>query len=73
EAALSSLKGKRLSNSVVISGGAAVNEIIVEGIKDVLVENGLDIILPKRVPPNDGGIALGQIIAADLALKPYSL
>ncbi|MEM1532724.1 MAG: carbamoyltransferase HypF [Desulfurococcaceae archaeon] len=73
EAALSSLKGKRLSNSVVISGGAAVNEIIVEGIKDVLVENGLDILLPKRVPPNDGGIALGQIIAADLALKPYSL
>ncbi|MCX8198866.1 MAG: carbamoyltransferase HypF [Sulfolobales archaeon] len=73
EAALASLKGRRLSNSIVISGGAAVNEIIVKGIRDVLVESGVDILLPKRIPPNDGGIALGQIIAADLALKPYSL
>ena len=41
----------------VVSGGASVNSIIVKAIKDVLK----DVIFPKKVPPGDGGIALGQL------------
>ncbi len=48
-------------NRVIISGGAAVNDFIVEGIERILEEKGLRAAFPKRVPPNDGGIALGQI------------
>ena len=41
----------------VVSGGASVNSIMVKAIKDVLN----DVIFPKKVPPGDGGIALGQL------------
>ncbi|MCD6324651.1 MAG: carbamoyltransferase HypF [Desulfurococcales archaeon] len=46
---------------VVLSGGAAVNDWIVKGLEDALKEIALSAILPSRVPPNDGGIALGQV------------
>lgn len=49
---------------VPISGGAAVNEIIYEGLSMRLGEEGLRPVLPRNVPPNDGGIAFGQVIAA---------
>ncbi len=59
-------KGLRgLEGTVVVSGGAAVNDFIIEGIGDALRDYGLDLFLPKRVPANDGGIAVGQIAWAD--------
>ncbi len=54
---------KSTKNIVVVSGGAAVNTIIVKGIKSALNREGIKVYLPKRVPPNDGGIALGQVAA----------
>jgi len=42
------------------SGGAAVNEPLIKGIRRVAG----DVKLPKRVPPGDGGISLGQIAIA---------
>lgn len=60
-----SLKGMRNTEQfVVVSGGAAVNTYIVQGIKEVLREEEIGVLLPKRVPPGDGGIALGQILVA---------
>lgn len=50
------------SDKILVSGGAAVNEYIVRGI--ISGAEGLEVILPKRVPPGDGGIALGQAIYA---------
>ncbi len=41
----------------VVSGGASVNSIIVKAIKDTLGK----VKFPKKVPPGDGGIALGQL------------
>ncbi len=54
--------------TVVLGGGAAVNDYIVEGIERVLRARGIEVCLPRRVPPNDGGVALGQIgyVAAKL-------
>ncbi|MEM0228522.1 MAG: carbamoyltransferase HypF [Ignisphaera sp.] len=65
EAALVSLKGRRNAKQyIVIGGGAAANTHIVRGVKEVLKEYGVDVILPRRLPPSDGGIAFGQIIIA---------
>ena len=44
----------------VASGGAAVNDYIVKGLKRALGA----ILLPKGVPAGDGGIALGQAVIA---------
>ncbi len=48
---------------VVVSGGAAVNEYILKGIKDEVGDRAT-LLLPKEMPPGDGGICLGQIVTA---------
>jgi hydrogenase maturation protein HypF len=64
EIVLKSLYGMRnIEQFVVIGGGAAVNNLIVRGIAEVLSKADVKVYLPKKVPPNDGGIALGQIYA----------
>ena len=49
---------------IVASGGCAVNDIIIRGMGDRLAEEGLSLILNSKVPPGDGGIALGQAYVA---------
>ena len=51
------------SNLVVVSGGAAVNTVLIRGIEDALSGEGVRPILNSKVPPGDGGIALGQVAA----------
>jgi len=48
---------------IYLSGGAAVNDCIVEGIAESIskLDSRLNIRLHKYVPPGDGGISLGQI------------
>jgi hydrogenase maturation protein HypF len=48
---------------VVLSGGAVVNSIIVKGLEDLLNNYGIKVYLPRKVPPNDGGIAIGQVVS----------
>ncbi|MEM0027539.1 MAG: carbamoyltransferase HypF [Ignisphaera sp.] len=63
--ALRSLKGLRNTvNTVFLSGGSAVNTHIVRGVKEALMGEGISVKLPRKVPPGDGGIALGQIVIA---------
>ncbi len=63
-AVIHALRGRRnVLNKVVVSGGAAVNDFIIRSIKTTLKSEGLEVLLPKRVPANDGGIALGQVVA----------
>jgi hydrogenase maturation protein HypF len=65
EAAVASLKGLRNTKQcIVVGGGAAVNTYIVRGVRDAAKEYNIDVILPRKTPPGDGGIALGQIIIA---------
>jgi len=63
-----SIKGFRV-NGIVLAGGAAVNEFIYMGIRERLKEEDLVPSLPRRIPPGDGGLALGQVVAADLLVK----
>jgi len=52
-------------NIAVVSGGAAVNDYIVKGIKDAL-RGSIRVVLPRGIPPGDGGISLGQTVIAGL-------
>jgi len=52
---------KRGIDNVVLSGGAAVNELVTRGIEDSLEEK-LVLKTPSRVPVNDGGISAGQAV-----------
>ncbi|MEM0046904.1 MAG: carbamoyltransferase HypF [Fervidicoccaceae archaeon] len=54
------------SGIVLLGGGAAVNSIITRGIREAVSEEGLSLRFGRKVPPGDGGIALGQIIYAGL-------
>lgn len=65
ELVLESIKGLRV-DYVVASGGAIVNEYIYRGLRNKLAEHGLNVLIPRRIPPNDGGLAFGQVVAASL-------
>ena len=52
---------------VVVSGGAAVNSIIVKGIRDALKDK--KVFLPRYSPPGDGGIAVGQAVVGSLSME----
>lgn len=59
---------KRRHRYIILSGGAAVNEYIIEGVEEAVRDSGLQVLLPRKYPANDGGIALGQVtIAAHLS------
>ena len=57
-----STRGLGVGSEVAVSGGAAVNEFIVRGLERVLREEGLKLLLPSRVPPNDEGVSFGQVV-----------
>jgi hydrogenase maturation protein HypF len=49
---------------VVLSGGCFQNRYLTERVIDLLRREGFQPYWHERVPPNDGGVALGQIYAA---------
>jgi len=46
---------------IYISGGAAVNDIILKGVEDYADKNNIILRTHRLVPPGDGGISLGQV------------
>jgi hydrogenase maturation protein HypF len=54
-------------NVVVLSGGVFQNELLLEDLKDLLKHDDLQIWTNHAVPPNDGGISLGQAAIAAFA------
>lgn len=54
---------------VVLSGGCFQNRILLERTVIRLREEGFDVYWPIRVPPNDGGLALGQTVVAAHRLR----
>ncbi len=47
---------------VCLSGGVMQNDPLVSKIKELLTEEGFKVYTHQRVPPNDGGICLGQVV-----------
>jgi len=54
---------------VVLSGGCFQNRLLTELTIARLEAVGAKVYWHQRVPPNDGGIALGQVVAAARQLK----
>jgi len=48
---------------VVLSGGCFQNSLLVKDFRARLGQGGFDVYTHQRIPPNDGGISLGQVIA----------
>ena len=55
-------------NRVVLSGGVFQNKLLAEGVHNLLTENGFQVFSHRLVPPNDGGLALGQAAIAGRSL-----
>jgi len=48
---------------VVLSGGCFQNLFLLEKTKEILEEDGFFVYFNQRIPPNDGGISFGQVVA----------
>jgi hydrogenase maturation protein HypF len=55
--------------TVLLTGGCFQNRFLTERAVERLTAGGFDVHWHQRVPPNDGGIALGQIIGAAWAMR----
>jgi hydrogenase maturation protein HypF len=51
-------------DTVVLSGGVFQNELLLEDLKSLLTNGSLQVWTNHAVPPNDGGISLGQAALA---------
>ena len=51
-------------DQVVLTGGCFQNTLLTWRVRQRLLEGGHTVYLHQRVPPGDGGIALGQIFVA---------
>jgi hydrogenase maturation protein HypF len=66
--AATALCGQWNVDTVVLSGGVFQNDLLLRDVRDLLAGTGLEIWTNHAVPPNDGGISLGQgAIAAFIA------
>jgi hydrogenase maturation protein HypF len=63
-AACITLAGERDIDSVALSGGSFQNRVLVERVAADLRHAGLRVLVPERLPPNDGGISYGQAAIA---------
>jgi len=63
-------------DSVVLSGGVFQNELLLEDLQSLFTEASLQVWTNHEVPPNDGGISLGQAALATFdqfdAVQPSS-
>jgi hydrogenase maturation protein HypF len=50
--------------AIVLSGGVFQNELLLEDLKSLLARESLEVWTNHAVPPNDGGISLGQAALA---------
>jgi hydrogenase maturation protein HypF len=52
------------TSTVVLSGGVWQNMVLLAKTVAVLRGSGLDVLLHRKVPSNDGGVSLGQAAIA---------
>lgn len=60
----STIRAAHGTERVVLSGGVFQNRLLTENIVALLNEKGFQVFVHRLVPPNDGGVALGQAMIA---------
>jgi hydrogenase maturation protein HypF len=60
-------------DTVVLSGGVFQNRLLLERTAAGLERDGLRVLVPRRLPPNDGGISYGQAAVAAVLLDRGAL
>lgn len=53
------------ASTVALSGGVFQNALLLQMALKALRDNAFEVITHRRVPPNDGGIALGQLLVGN--------
>jgi len=51
-------------NKIVLSGGTFQNKYLLEKVENLLMSNNFEVFSHRKIPTNDGGIALGQLVIA---------
>lgn len=58
------IRGEQGCGRVALSGGVFQNRLLTEGVAALLEQDGFTVFTQRLVPPNDGGLALGQAVIA---------
>lgn len=54
---------------IVLSGGTFQNKYLLNKLKTMLMQTGFQVYVPSQLPPNDAGIALGQMYVVAMQTK----
>ena len=57
---------------LLLAGGCFQNRLLLELAVECLADAGIEALWPQRIPCNDGGLALGQLLAAGWRLGPVA-
>ncbi|MBI3399492.1 MAG: hypothetical protein HY026_09760 [Deltaproteobacteria bacterium] len=60
-------KDEKGLNAVCLSGGVFQNKVLTERAVNLLKENGFNVYTHNALPPNDGGLSMGQLIIGGLS------
>jgi hydrogenase maturation protein HypF len=58
---------QRNTSRIVLTGGVLQNAILADGLSETLTAHGFEVLLPRHLPANDGGISLGQAVIGAMA------
>jgi hydrogenase maturation protein HypF len=56
------------SAPVALGGGCLINRLILDGLISGLGDRGFEVLVPRLLPPGDGGLAYGQAVLGAVAL-----
>ncbi len=65
------LRGQTALTSVVLSGGVFMNSLLTSEVAARLERDGFHVYRHRLVPPNDGGLSLGQLAIAAKSLEEH--
>lgn len=63
------IRGEHRLNRVALSGGVFQNMFLLRKTSQLLARDGFEVFTHSRVPPNDGGISLGQAAIANARIE----
>jgi hydrogenase maturation protein HypF len=59
---------RTLHAPIALGGGCMVNRLLLTGLSQGLAEHGFEVLVPRLLPPGDGGLAYGQAVLGAVAM-----